>query len=1058
MKALLQQSRYWSDIEEALNVHASVAITDSKGIIIYVNDKFCAVSQYSSEELLAQDHRIINSGYHAKEFMEELWTTIAAGNIWRGELRNRAKDGSFYWENTTIVPLQDSEQVSYHYVSIRTDITEEKAIATRELHNLALVAGGAPLSDVLQAIVQSTEARNPGILCSILLLDSDETHLLLGAAPSLPDTFNDAIQGLPIGPEVGSCGTAAYLGQRVIIEDIQTHPFWEDYRDVASEAGLRACWSEPILSSGGKVLGTFAIYHRQVCAPSETEIATIHAAGTLAAVAIERIQSEQARLKSEHSLREREARLQAIVNHQPECVKVVAPDGTLREMNPAGLQMIGCDSIETMRGQSVFQLVVEDHRVAYQTLHDQVVRGETGTLEFDIVSFTGERRSMETHEVPLYDASGNIEAVLGLTRDITARKQAESDLRTIVSHARCLLWSGTVEDPGDSKLHWDVRFQDEEAAHRFLPVPLIPDQDFTQAWYKARHPEDHVRANQLSYQKLRAGESYSQEFRCYLDDGSLRWIKEDVEVQVLGERLWRVIGVCTDITPQKQIETDFQYLMTGAHCLLWHATVTDGGEDLDWQLDVSNEAAAADFLPVVQVLGQSYTEAWIASRIQEDWPDNDRTSAIAIRSGQDYSQEFRCRRDDGTVVWLKEDVEVATLAPGRWRAVGVCTDITQLKYHEAALQESADHDPLTGLLNHRVFHKRLEEEVARAQRDGSTLAVVMMDLDNFKFFNDVYGHVIGDEVLRLVAQRLREICRAYDAISRFGGDEFALLLPGIEVAALPELEARLRSQLKLSFQPPHQETQIPITVSLGVAIFPPTPLEPFAPVPDWHDAIRLADERLRHAKTGGMRDNAATLTRERAGSTFQGFSMLDALVTAVDNKDRYTKHHSEDVLMYSLQLARLLGLDETALQNVAVAALLHDVGKIGVPDAILRKPGALTYEELGAIQQHPVMGAVIVAAVPGLEETLPAIRHHHERWDGKGYPDGLVGEEIPLVARLMAVADAFSAMTTDRPYRQGMPSSRALEILEEGAAAQWDPEVVRLFLQCQREKASTPRL
>ena len=932
MKTLSQQSRSWSDIEEALNVHASVAITDCQGIIIYINDKFCAVSQYASEELLGQDHRIINSGYHTKEFFNELWATIAAGNIWQGELRNRAKDGSFYWENTTIVPLQDSEQASYRYISIRTDITEQKAIATRDLHNLALVAGGAPLADVLQAIVQSIEARNPGILCSILLLDFENTHLLLGAAPSLPDAFNDAIHGLAIGPEEGSCGAAAFLGNRVVVEDIQTHPFWEKYRDIALPTGLRACWSEPIFSSLGKVLGTFAIYHYQVCSPSETEIATIRAASALASVAIERIQSEQARIESERS-----------------------------------------------------------------------------------------------------------------------RLETESDLCKILSHARCLLWSGTVEDRGDTQLHWDIHFQDEAAAYRFLPIVILPASSFTPSWYWARHPEDRVRTNQLSHQKLRLGESYSQEFRCYLGDGSLRWIKEDVEVQVLGERLWGVVGVCTDITPQKQIETDFQYLMTGAHCLLWHATITDVGEGLDWQLHVSNEAAAAAFLPVVQAPGQSYIEAWIASRIEEDWPGLNRTSAITIRSGQDYSQEFRCRRDDGSVVWLKEDVEVEKLAPDRWRAVGVCTDVTQLKSHEAALQESADHDPLTGLLNHRVFHKRLEEEVARAQREGSTLAVVMMDLDNFKFFNDVYGHVIGDEVLCLVAQRLREICRVYDAISRFGGDEFALLLPGIEAAALPDLETRLRSQLKLSFQPPHQQTQIPITVSLGVAIFPPTPLEPFAPVTDWHDAIRLADERLRHAKTGGMRDNVATLTRERAGSTFQGFSMLDALVTAVDNKDRYTKHHSEDVLMYSIQLARRLGLDEAMLQNVAVAALLHDVGKIGVPDAILRKPGALTYEELGAIQQHPVMGAVIVAAVPGLEETLPAIRHHHERWDGKGYPDGLAGEKIPLIARLMAVADAFSAMTTDRPYRQGMPSSRALEILEEGAAVQWDPAVVRLFLQCQRE-------
>ena len=174
--------------------------------------------------------------------------------------------------------------------------------------------------------------------------------------------------------------------------------------------------------------------------------------------------------------------------------------------------------------------------------------------------------------------------------------------------------------------------------------------------------------------------------------------------------------------------------------------------------------------------------------------------------------------------------------------------------------------------------------------------------------------------------------------------------------------------------------------------------------------------------------------------------MLSALVTAVDTKDRYTRHHSEDVLAYSLQIAAGLGLDEDARQTVAVAALLHDVGKVGVPDAVLRKPGRLSDLELKAIQQHPVMGAAIVGAVPGFAETLDAVRHHHERWDGKGYPSGLRGAEIPLIARLMAVADAYSAMTTDRPYRNGMTEAAALAILQDGAGTQWDPACVEAFL------------
>ena len=198
------------------------------------------------------------------------------------------------------------------------------------------------------------------------------------------------------------------------------------------------------------------------------------------------------------------------------------------------------------------------------------------------------------------------------------------------------------------------------------------------------------------------------------------------------------------------------------------------------------------------------------------------------------------------------------------------------------------------------------------------------------------------------------------------------------------------------------------------------------------------------SKTGASEDTKADHVRQSL-THLDGFSMLDALVTAVDNKDRYTSRHSEDVMDHCLLIARALGIDEKAQSTVAVAALLHDVGKIGVPDAILRKPAKLTDEEFTAVKQHPQMGAVMVASVAGLEETVDAVRHHHERWDGGGYPAGLAGEQIPLMARLMAVADAYSAMTTDRPYRQGMSRKQALSILTEGAGVQWDPDCVQAF-------------
>jgi len=370
--------------------------------------------------------------------------------------------------------------------------------------------------------------------------------------------------------------------------------------------------------------------------------------------------------------------------------------------------------------------------------------------------------------------------------------------------------------------------------------------------------------------------------------------------------------------------------------------------------------------------------------------------------------------------------------------------------------DRADRDPLTGLLNHRAFQNKLEEETDRAGRGGTFLAVAMLDLDHFKFFNDAYGHPVGDDALRQVADALRRTCRPYDTPARYGGDEFAVLMPGVGRSETAAIADRLARSLEgITIRPPGGTVDVPLHLSIGLAVFPDEGRSRA-------EAIALADKRLYLAKSsegqsGTERAGDAEQLRGQMRAAVEGFAMLDALVTAVGAKDRYTRRHSEDVMGYALEIASALdlaptrGLDEPTRRIVAVAALLHDVGKIGVPDAVLRKPGRLTEAETETVRQHPSMGAVIAGAVPGLEEmvpgTLAAIRHHHERWDGGGYPDGLRGEAIPFIARLLAVADSFSAMTSDRPYRQGMDVANALRLLEEGAGTQWDPTCVAAFLR-----------
>jgi diguanylate cyclase (GGDEF)-like protein/PAS domain S-box-containing protein len=435
--------------------------------------------------------------------------------------------------------------------------------------------------------------------------------------------------------------------------------------------------------------------------------------------------------------------------------------------------------------------------------------------------------------------------------------------------------------------------------------------------------------------------------------------------------------------------------------------------------------------------------------------DRDRFAQMMQQSDRVTGFEVEIFRKDGRRIWISEHARAVRDEHGALRYYeGTVEDVTQRKHLEAERErllleaiERADRDPLTGLWNHRAFHKRLQEEAARAVQAGSLLAVAMIDLDNFKFFNDAYGHAVGDEVLRLVAGTLRECCRASDVLARFGGDEFAVVLPGMSREKAQRLAERLQTQVAdHGYRPPGGTSLIPLSLSVGIAVLPDDGWDRLA-------VLEAADARLLRTKTGGGEDGSLEHLRASLNTQVQGFSMLDALVTAVDNKDRYTRKHSEDVLEYSLMIADEMELDERTRQTVAMAALLHDVGKIGVPDKILRKPGQLSPSEMEAVKQHPVMGANIVGAVPGLEDTLDAIRHHHERWDGGGYPKGCFGKNIPLLARLLAVADAYSAMTMDRPYRKGMRPAEALRMLEQGAGIQWDPGCVQAFRRACRAQA-----
>jgi diguanylate cyclase (GGDEF)-like protein/putative nucleotidyltransferase with HDIG domain len=332
-----------------------------------------------------------------------------------------------------------------------------------------------------------------------------------------------------------------------------------------------------------------------------------------------------------------------------------------------------------------------------------------------------------------------------------------------------------------------------------------------------------------------------------------------------------------------------------------------------------------------------------------------------------------------------------------------------------ALARVSRADPLTGSLNRRGFEERLEAELDSGRRGGGLLGLVVLDLDHFKAVNDTRGHAAGDELLRWTVDRATSALRPMDSLGRLGGDEFAILVPGAGPDEAREVAERVREALSSR-----------VSVSAGVASFP-------ADAADRDGLHRHADADLYAAKHGRLPGGAPTP---------RDITFASALARAVDLRMALQGEEASAVSQYALAIAERLGLGDGDLAMLRMAAILHDVGKVTIPEKILSKPGALTDEEFEQVKGHAVAGAEIVARIDGLGGVAKWIRHSHEHIDGSGYPCGLRGEEIPLASRVLLVADAFDAMTGRRPYGATLPPELALEELRMGAGRQFDGRCV----------------
>ncbi len=361
------------------------------------------------------------------------------------------------------------------------------------------------------------------------------------------------------------------------------------------------------------------------------------------------------------------------------------------------------------------------------------------------------------------------------------------------------------------------------------------------------------------------------------------------------------------------------------------------------------------------------------------------------------------------------------------------------------LKSLAITDELTGVYNVRYFHSTLAEEIDLAQKSANTVGLVMVDIDNFKMFNDIYGHDCGDSILKLTAGTLKNILRENEILCRFGGDEFAIILKNTDKIDMEQAANRIKKEFQ---ERKSIKTKCNIfsevTLSMGLSEYPDLSKNK-------DELIYQADMALYHAKNltkdsvHFYQDVILQIRKNISSDNQQLIGIFKGLLSTISAKDKYTHGHCERVSQYAVLIGEAMNLNLKEITVLQYSGLLHDIGKIEMPKTILNKIGGLTPDEYDSIQMHPVFSANILEPLAEMSQLIEHVRHHHERFDGKGYPDGLAGEDISLGARILCVADSFDAMLSERPYSKSMAPEEAISELEKCSGTHFDPKIVNIF-------------
>ena len=559
-------------------------------------------------------------------------------------------------------------------------------------------------------------------------------------------------------------------------------------------------------------------------------------------------------------------------------------------------------------------------------------------------------------------------------------------------------------------------------------------------WEAALHPDDRAAYDAFN-RRLGAGEPAEVEYRLRGADGITRWVHDRAATRRRDDGVVEVSGICSDVTERRRMRAE----LAEAHAAM--SRVVEAMDDHLFTLRVDGDG--------YEVLYRGPNrEALLGGRMQGDdqsWqsllhPDDlPRWRALAqqLPLGRPIELEYRLRGVDGVDRIVHERLRPRREPDGSLLYDGVCRDVTETRRLEDELRRSARIDALTGADSRGHF-----AEVADLRLAGGsgTHGLLLLDADHFKQVNDGYGHAVGDAVLVELAERVRGALEPGDRVGRWGGEEFAVLLEGVGSDA--ELEQRAERLRAAVGDGPIDAAGVLIEQTISVGAVRATGER------ESLDALVEAADRCLYAAKRGGRDRVSLVPGETVGTGTgaaaepegEGIATARALAYAAGLRDEEPEAHAAEVSLLATLVAERLGLSESGLWRCRLGGWLHDVGKVAIPDSILDKPGPLDGAEWELMRTHPAAGADIVARFAQLRAAAAAVRHHHERYDGGGYPDGLAGTAIPIEARIVAAADAYSAMTVARPYSPARAPAEAAEELRRSVGTQFDPAVVEALV------------